>query len=80
MARPSGITPAAEFTNAEAAAYLGISPEALEIWRCTGRYQIPYLKIGRRVRYRRAHLDAWLASRTVGACGAPQASGLDSVA
>jgi excisionase family DNA binding protein len=80
MPTPTGITPAAEFSNAEAAAYLGISSEALEIWRCTGRYKIPYLKIGRRVRYRRADLDAWLASRTVWADETLQSSAVNSVA
>ena len=60
------VTPAAEFSNIEAAAYLGIKPESLEIWRSTRRHIIPYLRIGRRIRYRRADLDQWLTSRTVG--------------
>ena len=49
-------------TNA-AAKYLGFQPQTLAIWRTTGRYDLPYLKCGRLVRYRRADLDAWLASR-----------------
>ena len=51
--------------NEPAAEYLGVQPHTLEIWRCTGRYRIPYIKVGRRVKYRRADLDAWLDSRTV---------------
>ena len=47
----------------EAAEYLGFQPQTLAIWRTTGRYDLPYLKCGRLVRYRRADLDAWLASR-----------------
>ena len=53
--------------NAPAAEYVGVKPHTLEIWRCTGRYKIPFVKVGRLVKYRRADLDAWLASRTVNA-------------
>jgi hypothetical protein len=35
--------------------------------RTSGRYKIPFVKVGRLVRYRRADLDAWLTSRTVNA-------------
>lgn len=48
----------------EAAAYLQLSVRTLDVWRCTGRYGIPYVKIGARVRYRKSDLDAWLESRT----------------
>lgn len=47
-----------------AAAYLDVKPETLSVWRCTGRYSIPFLKIGSRVRYRRSDLEAWLVERT----------------
>jgi len=69
MTKQSSTTPAAEFSNSEAAAYLGIAPETLEIWRCTGRHKIPYVKVGRRVRYRRSDLDNWMQSRTMHASG-----------
>ncbi len=46
-----------------AAAYLDVSPGTLSVWRSTGRYALPFLKIGRKVRYRRADLDAWMATR-----------------
>lgn len=46
-----------------AAEMLDVSPGTLSVWRSTGRYSLPYLKIGRKVRYRRADLEAWLASR-----------------
>ena len=46
-----------------AAAMLDVSPGTLSVWRSTGRYALPFLKIGRKVRYRRADLEAWLASR-----------------
>ena len=48
----------------EAAAYIGVSENTLSVWRCVGRYAIPFIKVGRLVRYRRSDLDAWLESRT----------------
>lgn len=48
----------------QAAQYLDVSPGTLSVWRCTGRYQLPFLKVGRKVRYRVSDLDAWLESRT----------------
>lgn len=46
-----------------AAAMLDVSPGTLSVWRSTGRYNLPFLKIGRKVRYRRADLEAWLEKR-----------------
>ncbi|MEQ0776194.1 helix-turn-helix domain-containing protein [Paraburkholderia tropica] len=60
-------TPPALLTTAEAAEYIGSTPKTLEIWRSTRRFALPYVKIGRNVRYRRADLDAWIASRVVAA-------------
>ncbi len=54
------------FGNAAAADYLGVEPQTLEVWRCTKRYEIPYIKVGRLVKYRQRDLDDWLNSRTVG--------------
>lgn len=48
-----------------AAAYLGVAPTTLAMWRCTKRYPLPYIKVGRLVQYRKNHLDAFLANRTV---------------
>ncbi|MGC9261569.1 MAG: helix-turn-helix domain-containing protein [Phycisphaerae bacterium] len=59
--------PSALLTSSQAAEVIGVTEGTLETWRCTKRYQIPYLKIGRNVRYRRAALEAWLESRTVSA-------------
>lgn len=39
-------------------------PGTLAVWRSTGRYNLPFIKIGRKVRYRRADLEAWIESRT----------------
>ena len=48
----------------ETAEILGISKSALEVWRTTGRYQLPFIKVGRNVRYRRSDVLEWLESRT----------------
>lgn len=58
-------------TSNEAAAYLGLKPGTLEVWRCTKRHQIPFFKIGRLVKYRKSDLDAWLDSRAVGVQAVP---------
>ncbi len=52
------------FTPPEAAAYIGVTENTLSVWRCVGRYAIPFIKVGRLVRYRVSDLDAWLESRT----------------
>lgn len=49
-----------------AANLLGTEPSTLEVWRCTKRYQLPYIKVGRLVRYRKSALLKFLESRTVG--------------
>lgn len=54
-------------TDKEAAAYLNLSTSTLAVWRCTKRQEIPFVKLGRAVRYRQADLDAWLQSQTIGA-------------
>ena len=43
---------------------LGVSPKTLNVWRCTGRYDLPFVKVGSRVRYRRADVEAFLERRT----------------
>jgi excisionase family DNA binding protein len=48
----------------ETAEILGISKSALEAWRTTGRYKLPFIKVGRNVRYRRSDVLQWLESRT----------------
>ena len=46
-----------------AAALLDVAAGTLSVWRSTGRYGIPFVKVGRKVRYRRADLTAWLETR-----------------
>lgn len=49
----------------QTAAILKVSTKTLNVWRCTGRVNLPYVKVGARVRYRRADVDAYIANRTV---------------
>lgn len=50
----------------QAAAYLGVREQTLAIWKCTGRYSLPCIKVGRLVKYRRSDLDRFISDRTVG--------------
>lgn len=54
------------FTPKEASEYLGVSNDTLSVWRCVGRYNIPFIKVGRLVKYRKSSLDAFLDRRTHG--------------
>ncbi len=54
-------------TEAEAADYLSVEPQTLCAWRCTRRYNLPFIKVGRLVRYRPEDLEAFLQERTFGA-------------
>lgn len=47
----------------QAAKLLQVTPGTLSVWRSTGRYQIPFIKVGRLVRYRQTDLINWLESR-----------------
>ena len=49
-----------------AAEILGITPGTLSVWRCVRRYPLPFVKIGKAVRYRMADLEQFIESRTVG--------------
>jgi excisionase family DNA binding protein len=49
----------------ETAAYLNVEPRTLTAWRTTKRYNLPYIKCGRLVRYRPEDVERFLESRTV---------------
>jgi predicted site-specific integrase-resolvase len=50
-----------------AADFLGVEPQTLAVWRTSGRYGLPFIKVGRVVRYRITDLQRFLEQRTVGA-------------
>lgn len=51
----------------EAADYLGVAVQTLAIWKTTGRYSLPVVKVGRLAKYRKSDLDAFIARRVQGA-------------
>lgn len=53
-------------TPEQVAGYLGVSIETLNVWRCTKRYNLPYVKAGRLVRYRLQDIEAFVSSRMQG--------------
>ena len=56
--------PSKKLNTQEAAAYLGVKPCTLELWRY--RKKGPrYFKLGSRVMYDLAELEAWFATRGV---------------
>ena len=59
-----------KLNTAEAAEYLGVRPNTLEIWRC--KHKGPrYSKIGSRVLYDMADLEAFFHARSVSTLESP---------
>lgn len=56
--------PPLTINDKEAASVLEVKPGTLSVWRSTGRYPLPYVKVGRSVRYRLDDLAQFIASRT----------------
>jgi hypothetical protein len=50
-----------ESATAEA---LGVKPGTLSVWRSTSRYDLPHLKIGRRVKYQVSDILCFMQSST----------------
>ena len=50
-------------TPRDVAARLGVSTTTLSTWRCTKRYPLPYVKVGRLVRYRLADVEDFELAR-----------------
>ncbi len=50
-------------TPQEVAERLGVSTATLSTWRCTKRYPLAYVKVGRLVRYRIADVEAFEVAR-----------------
>lgn len=49
----------------EAAKLLGVKEITLAVWKSTKRYDLPVVKVGRLVRYRRSDLMDFINRRTV---------------
>lgn len=53
-------TASALLTEDEAAALLNIQPATLATWRVRGRPNLPFVRVGRCVRYRRQDISAFI--------------------
>ena len=51
-------------TPGEAASILGISPGTMMVWRSTGRWNLPFVKVGSRVMYNPDDIQAFIERRT----------------
>jgi hypothetical protein len=59
-------------TRKQASDFLGVTEGTLAVWACTRRYNLPFVKVGRCVKYRLSDLERFLAERTIGGDGDPQ--------
>ena len=53
-------------TAEETAEILGVKPQTLAVWRCAKRYGLPYLKLGRSIRYRLDDVESFIAASVRG--------------
>lgn len=51
-------------TRKEASNYLGVTEGTLAVWASTKRYELPYIKVGRLVKYRQSDIVEFLKKRT----------------
>lgn len=49
-------------TAEETAEILGVKPQTLAVWRCAKRYKLPYVKLGRSIRYRLDDVESFIAA------------------
>lgn len=66
MSNTQAVTPAlSELFNPELTANaFQVKKETLAIWRSTGRYNLPFVRVGRRIFYRQSDIEDWLNLRT----------------
>ena len=50
-------------TSEQVADILGVTGHTLAVWRSTGRYDLPYVKSGRLVRYRESDVTGFIERR-----------------
>jgi len=65
--RSANMNQATQMLDRKAAAeFLGIKEQTLAVWACTKRYDLPFIKIGRRVMYLITDLVAFINRNRVG--------------
>jgi hypothetical protein len=53
----------ARYDRRQAAAYLGVKPQTLAAWAYSGKYKLPFYKVGSKSVYLKSALDRFLRSR-----------------
>jgi len=53
-------------TPAQTAKLLGVTVATLATWRCTRRYPLPWVRVGRSIKYRQEDVAAFIESRLEG--------------
>ena len=48
------------FTRKQTADILGVKSHTLEVWASTKRYDLPYIKVGRLVKYRLCDIEKFI--------------------
>ena len=62
------IEPRELLTEREAAARLGLkNHQTLAVWRCTKRYNLAFIRVGRHIKYDAAEIERFLNQNTEGA-------------
>jgi len=47
-------------TSVVAASFLKVTPETLAVWRCTKRYPLKFVRVGRKILYRISDIEAFI--------------------
>ncbi|ARD23249.1 helix-turn-helix domain-containing protein [Shewanella japonica] len=50
-------------TPSQVSEFLGVTIGTLSVWRCTGRYPLSFIKVGRRVMYRQSDVENFINGR-----------------
>lgn len=61
----SVVAPSSLLTPEEAARYLQLQPQTLARWRCTKKYPLAHVKIGKNIRYRLSDLDLFIETNVI---------------
>lgn len=52
------------YSPQDVASILGVKVHTLAVWRSTKRYPLTFIKVGRRVQYRREDVEKFIAENT----------------
>ena len=52
-------------TPTDVSVILGVDVETLNVWRCNRRYPLPYVKIGRSVRYKADDVASFIEQQRI---------------